>query len=99
MAEMASIFKNGGHFEICVANGIFQKNDPSGAFFWIWKMFWLSVVLIVIQVVWKDTRHLHLSISLYSDFALYSDGEEVFLANHSNSREHVFLMAALCCTS
>ena len=30
MVEMVAIFKNGGHFEIYVVNGIFHKNDPRG---------------------------------------------------------------------
>lgn len=30
MAKMAANLKNGGHFEIHVDNGIFQKTDPRG---------------------------------------------------------------------
>ncbi len=31
--------------------------------------------------------------------ALYSEGDGYFLANHSNVKEHVFLLDALCCAS
>ncbi len=48
---------------------------------------------IVIQLVWKNKILLHLSV------ALYLDHHRIFLANHSNLREHLLLFAALCCGS
>ncbi len=46
---------------------------------------------IVIQVVWKNTRLLHLG----SVFRLW----RYILANHGHFREHVFLLAVLHCAS
>ncbi len=45
----------------------------------------------VIQLIWKNSRLLLLSL------ALDSDRHRHFSANHGNVRERVFLLAALCC--